>query len=209
MGDDTTNQIISEVDQYGREYPAMFFNYATQQYLPQNVADLRNITTDEITKQIEYLKNESIPAAYAKSLASNQAYQKELARHERETTKQNNYYQAPDLEFEKTKEAYKADSQALEKLTQELKNYEQSISLKREIDAYNSLSDEDKAILGDYIFNYGVFWKYGDYLTGGPDALTDAEKNAYQKSKQEKEQRISRLQQKDVYKRQPCGLISL
>lgn len=198
LGDDTTNQIISEVDQYGREYPAMFFNYATQQYLPQNVADLRNITTDEITKQIEYLKNESIPAAYAKSLASNQTYQKELARHERETTKQNNYYQAPDLEFEKTKEAYKADSQALEKLTQELKNYEQSISLKREIDAYNSLSDEDKAILGDYIFNYGVFWKYGDYLTGGPDALTDAEKNAYQKSKQEKEQLISRLQQNGV-----------
>ena len=204
LGDDTTNQLIAGADQYGREYPAMYFNYATQQYLPQDVADLRDLTPDEIAKQIEYLKNEAIPLAEEKAAASKKAFDIEAGRSYGEARtgkdKEGNSTigKGRDPELDAAAQTMRADKEALKKLKQELENYEQTTSLKREIDAYNSLSDEDKAILGDYIFNYGVFWKYGDYLTGGPDALTDAEKNAYQKSKQEKEQLISRLQQNGV-----------
>ena len=158
LGDDTTNQIISEADRYGREYPATLYNYYIQQYLPQGVDDIQNISPDEIAKQIEYLKNEAIPLAEEKAAASKKAFDIEAGRSYGEARtgkdKEGNSTigKGRDPELDAAAQTMRADKEALKKLKQELENYEQTTSLKKGIDAYNALSDEDKTLVYQIIY---------------------------------------------------------
>ena len=147
LGDDTTNSLIQNANDYAIQYPGHLFEASVQQYIPGDLSDWRGLTKEYAEQKIK--EYEDRIAQEVKKREGKYHYYTE-----KELDQMTPAEQLAALNNEGIKgasdEAFDADSQIIQSLRAELdkyQKYESILSLQKETKAYESLSDENKRLI--------------------------------------------------------------